>query len=144
MAKNVRRTADAQALYQQALAASLPPAPVAQQTVTVPVEDKGNFITRLFDAEARRHVAIERHNQNVIAEVIHANNLIGSAAADLVAVSLETEASYEQTLEAYRNSKLAMATAPTYIQMAREVFTEGTSRVSRAGINRVAGNIERR
>src|SRR5579859_6307368 len=93
-----------------ALDAALPMPAGQREMAPAPTGDAGNFLSRLFDAEAREHRKIEQRIDNVAAEVAQANAAVGAVANHLVEESLQMEEGFEQSVHRHAGSRLATRT----------------------------------
>jgi hypothetical protein len=99
----------------------------------------------LFDSgAARTHRDVMNTIDRTVTEVHHGMTGISSIVVDFAANSMENERTFEQLIQQYGNSAMVRASAPLYIQMARQMQLQGLPTVAQAGINRIKSKIERR
>ncbi len=129
----------------KALQASLPPAVAAASSMVVQSDGRGSLLSRILESpEARRHRNVEEATRHVAVEVVLANSCVGTVAGNVLAVTLETERGFQETVIQYKDCVLAMAVAPTAIDQARRLYTGGIAAVSQAGIEHIKQKIAHR
>lgn len=132
------------AAYQQALAAAMPVPVTPGRPAGLYEQPHGGLLGAIFgNRETKRHVRVQQTIDNVVKEVIQAQEGLGLMAQDAVAVAFEFERGNEQLLYQYRDSELVLATAPAYMQQARATFASGAAGVHQAGVDRIRGLIGR-
>lgn len=140
-------SSDTDTLDQAMQGAALQPVP-AGGTMAGYSLDRGSglgLIDWIIDsAGAQTHRRVMNHNRDVAVETMDAMSLTSMLAADFVANSLETERAMEQTILQNRDSKMALASAPVYVQLARQMQMQTMPAIAQTGMNRIKHKIEHR
>ena len=97
----------------------------------------------IFDNQAARR---QREALNYVRRtgelVADAMQVTSALAADFVANCLETEYNMEQTVHQYSNSRFAIASAPLYVNLARQMQIQTVPEITQSGMNRIKRKIE--
>lgn len=105
----------------------------------------GGVLDWLLDgAAARKHREVMTHIRDTTIETLEAMNAASLITADFAANSFDTEYTMEQLVTQYRHSQMVLASAPVYVQLARQMQMQTVPAIAQAGMNRLRSKIEHR